>query len=361
MSTPEKKDASKVENDKVESMETVAENSADYGISAPTDLDDFYQKLQPEMRRPKPSPDAIAAALEVVQRLAAQADAEAGAVVAQEITLPADARSCSVCGYQNRGSNKFCGMCGQPVGSGETDVTKTAKFSTETEEGSLGNFLPDRVSSPSGRAAENTHAPNPETQPGAHHYHHHYHHHYFPEGREGMTPHASSAARETEKPLRPTPIVRGETMSRAEAAVRRVTQEWVLACNTKNLDDLLDLYMADAMVLRSNYPAVRGASAVREFFFGALDAGLGEVEIEPLRVDVIGDIAYEAGRCKALVPGAGKRREERGKYLWVLMRQSSGEWKLAADCWSSDLTFTGAESEAKPAAFAKPVPLRKNS
>ncbi len=83
--------------------------------------------------------------------------------------------------------------------------------------------------------------------------------------------------------LRPTAALRGD-MSRAEAAVRSVTQEWVLACNTKHLDDLLELYTGDAIVLRSNCPPIRGASALREFFFGALDAGLGEVEIEPLRV-----------------------------------------------------------------------------
>ena len=61
-----------------------------------------------------------------------------------------------------------------------------------------------------------------------------------------------------------------------------------------------------ALVLRSNYPPIRGAAAVREFFFGALDAGLGEVEIEPLRVDIVGDLAYEAGRCKALIPSSDR-------------------------------------------------------
>ena len=93
---------------------------------------------------------------------------------------------------------------------------------------------------------------------------------------------------------------------------------------------MLELYTADALLLRSNCPPVRGAAAVREFFFAALDAGLGEVEVEPLRVEVVGDMAYEAGRCKALVPGAaGKRREERAKYLWVFARQANSEWKLA--------------------------------
>jgi len=161
--------------------------------------------------------------------------------------------------------------------------------------------------------------------------------------------------------MRPTAALRGD-MSRAEAAVRRITQEWVLACNTKHLDDLLELYIADALVLRSNYPPVRGAAAVREFFFGALDAGLGEVEIEPLRVDVAGELAYEAGRFKALVPSAtGKRREERGKYVWVCSRQSNGEWKLAVDCWSSDLALTTMESDIPTGAQVKSTQPRKGT
>jgi uncharacterized protein (TIGR02246 family) len=161
--------------------------------------------------------------------------------------------------------------------------------------------------------------------------------------------------------LRGSPVLKGD-MSRGEAAVRRVTQEWVLACNTKHLDDLLDLYAPDALVLRSNYPSVRGAAATREFFFNALDSGLGEVELEPLRVEVVGGIAYEAGRCKALVSGglAGKRREERGKYLWVLTKQDDGDWKLAADCWSSDLTLPAGESETALALGAKPGLPRKS-
>jgi ketosteroid isomerase-like protein len=196
-----------------------------------------------------------------------------------------------------------------------------------------------------------------------HHYHHHYHHHYFPGAQPGMVPgaipHAAEPARDIER-FRPTAALRGD-MSRAEAAVRRIGHEWVLACNTKHLDDLLELYSADPMVLRSNYPPIRGAAAVREFLFSAIEAGLGEVELEPLRVEVVGDLAYEAGRCKALVPSAtGKRREERGKYLWVCARQSNGEWKLAADCWSSDLTLGATlESDVPAGASVRSSQARK--
>jgi hypothetical protein len=45
----------------------------------------------------------------------------------------------------------------------------------------------------------------------------------------------------------------------------------------------------------------------------------------------------------------GKRREERGKYLVILNRQAGGEWKIVADCWSSDLSLgIASEPAAKP-------------
>ena len=92
-------------------------------------------------------------------------------------------------------------------------------------------------------------------------------------------------------------------------------------------------------MLRPNVPPVRGTAAIREFFFGVLDAGLGEVEMDVLRVEIFGDVAYEAGRCKMLVPTPlGKRREERGKYLIMSIR-NAGEWKIVSDNWSTDLSL----------------------
>lgn len=332
-----------------------------------SEMDELYRRLQPETRRVKPSPDAIAAALEAAQRLAAEADAE-DAASDEARDLPDSGGSvCRVCGYRNRGSNKFCGMCGVAVAQGEDTALPSHEERRPSRAIALhpNPFLdpePELEPEPQQELRiERRPVANRSAANETHHYHHHYHHHYFPGGEamgQGTAPRSGADARDPDK-MRPTAALRGD-MSRAEAAVRRITQEWVLACNTKHLDDLLDLYVADALVLRSNYPPVRGAAAVREFFFGALDAGLGEVEVEPLRVEVAGDLAYEAGRCKALVPSAtGKRREERGKYLWVCARQSNGEWKLAADCWSSDLTFTTLESDVPPSSGVKQNQARK--
>lgn len=319
-------------------------------------LSEIYERLYPEIRRHRPNQEAITAALQAMQRLATEMDSEQAAEVsAGDATGDSPLRTatfastaCAACGHQNRGGNKFCGNCGLPI---EPVPIQSGAFDSSS------------MADESPQQGREVHA-QPGTAGGVHHYHHHYHHHYLPGGSEAgfvsQRPNAPESAREADR-LRIAAAAKGEPMSRSEAAVRRLTQEWVLACNTRQLDELLDLYAPDALVLRSNLPAIRGAAAVREFFFAALEAGLGEVSVEPMRVEVGGDLAHEVGRYSALVPGtAGKRREERGKYLWVFARQNSGEWKLVSECWSADLTLTGAESEIpKPATpVSKGVPRK---
>jgi ketosteroid isomerase-like protein len=325
-------------------------------------LGEIYQRLYPEMRRPKPNQEAIAAALQAMQRLTMEADSEAVAEDASAETGASASHACQVCGYHNGAGNKFCGMCGLAVGTEAPDSSETTAPAFAMPALDFDNEPSSQTAPPAPESADEVH-PQPGAPAGTHHYHHHYHHHYFQGGHAtDATPRLNSpeSAREADR-MRVAAAAKGEPMSRSEAAVRRLTQEWVLACNTRQLDELMELYSADALVLRSNLPPIRGAIAVREFFFSSLEAGLGEVAVEPMRVEVLGDLAHEVGRYSALVPGtAGKRREERGKYLWVFAKQSSGDWKLVSECWSSDLTLSGAESDVpKPAAPpAKPQPRR---
>lgn len=272
-------------------------------------IDDFFRRLKQDLHQPKPGNESIAAALQAVQRLTSQVDADASASAAAEAVAT---RACIACGSQNPLDNRFCAICGVPQ--------QDAPFSPEAS-------IAARPKSAAPAA-------------GQHHYHHHYHHHYFSSSDAGSL--SGSEQRPANAPIARdvrtrTPLA-GASLSRSEAAVRKLTQDWALACNNKQLDDLVELYGADAVVLRPNVPPVRGTAAIREFFFGVLDAGLGEVEMDTFRVEVFGDIAYEAGRCQMLVPFMGKRREERGKYLLTLVRQA-GDWKILADCWSSDLSL----------------------
>ncbi len=318
-------------------------------------LGEIYQRLYPEMRRPKPDQQAIAAALQAMRQLTMEADVETAAENAAFETQTGRAEAgvpCRTCGHRNREGSKFCGGCGVTLGSEPAQSSDFSPASPAVASRGENNASPE--------AAQEVHASNPAA--AVHHYHHHYHHHYFQGGQEpaAYTPRASSAesAREADR-LRIASAAKGEPMTRGEAAVRRLTQEWMLACNMRQLDELLELYSPDALVLRTNLPPIRGTMALREFFHGALEAGLGEVALDPIRVEVSGDLAHEVGRYSALVPGTvGKRREDRGKYLWVFARQSSGDWKLVSECWSSDLTLSGAESDFAKAAISPAKPRK---
>ena len=293
-------------------------------------LGEIYQRLYPEIKRPKPNQEAIAAALRAMQRLTMKMDSE----TAVEETTQAAA---------------------EPSTAPSPSVASAPKVSLPSTPPSTFSAPPNPIVTSAPSPAPRDVSPVSESAPGTHHYHHHYHHHFFPEGNEGAGAGAAAAAstraaspdsaREADR-LRMAAAAKGEPISKGEAAVRRLTQEWILACNTRQLDELLELYAPDALVLRSNLPMLRGAAQIREFFFSALESGLGEVALEPMRVDVVGDLAHEVGRYSALVPGTtGKRREERGKYLWVFAKQTGGEWKLVSECWSSDLTLSSAESD----------------
>ncbi len=265
-------------------------------------MDEFFNQLQSDMRRADLSQDAVAAAFEAIQQMGMEGEAE------KPMAPPpaGGAAACPGCGAEAVPEARFCGSCGSPLQAGAADA-----------------------------AAKPT--------SGHHHYHHHYHHHFFPAGSQPAVPQAGRPVPVPTGAKQPVPVrspLATTGLSRAEAALRKVSQDWVQACNTKHLDDMIELYAADALVLRPNVAAIRGAAAIREYFAGALGAGLGEVELEPLRVDMFADVAYEAGRCKMLTPVTlGKRREERGKYMIIFHRQGTNEWKIVSDCWSTDLSL----------------------
>jgi len=304
---------------------------AEANAKAPADA--FCERLNTELRWPKPSQAAIAAAVEAMQRVGLEADSEN---MVNTTVKQTEARICAACGAQNRDVNKFCGLCGAPLLDKKPIPSATAEPASVEHAG------------PSSTAAN-----------GQHHYYHHYHHHFFATATESGYPETNFAPRvvpdhAAKESVPSRAPLNAPAISRAEATIRKQTQALALACNSKQLDDLVDVYAPDALLLRSNTPPLRGSAAIREHFFGLLESGLGEVELEPLRVEIVGEMAYEAGRCQMLVPFAlGKRREERGKYLMVYNRRSTGEWKIMVDCWSSDLNLS-VVSEPEPAKTVLP-------
>jgi uncharacterized protein (TIGR02246 family) len=287
------------------------------------ELDEFFQRLPANFRWPKPSDEAVAAAVEAIQRLSGGSGAEA--VLAEGAAEVGD--NCAGCAGALPPGARFCVWCGL------------------AKDGSAAGAPSDA---------------HPRTG-GQHHVHHHYHHFAAGPG-QSAGPVAATGEVATPGPRGKPPVSSpaGSGNSRAEIAVRQVVQDWAQACNTKHLDDVLELYAADATVIRASLPPVRSLAAIREFLFSLLEAGLGDVEMESLRTDVMGEVALDLGRCKMLVPVAmGKRREERGKYLIVMARQPAGAWKIVADCWSSDTVVTPPAPADPGRKITEPPPARK--
>ena len=286
------------------------------------EVEDFFQRLPGNFRWPKPNAEAVAAAVEAIHRMSASPAAQDRAVAGDAGQAGTE---CSECGGVLPAGARFCVWCGI-------------------------------ASEP---AAADTTAPLHNRGGAQHHVHHHYHH-LIPSHE--MTSGAPAAEPQSSAPRGRAPGSAAKSAGgRAEAGARQVVQDWAQACNTKHIDDLLELYAADATLIRSSVPPVRSLPAIREYLVSLLEAGLGDVEMESLRVEVMGEIALDLGRCKMLVPVVmGKRREERGKYLIVLVRQPAGTWKILADCWSADLAVSASTLETAARKGNEPIPpLRK--
>ena len=261
-------------------------------------VDEFFVKINHDFRRPKPNEQAVASALNAIQRLGFEGRLELTGMNEDS------GEACQKCGASNSGVNRFCGYCGA---------------------------LLDRSEKPAGTSKRS----QTSTADGQHIYHHHYHHHYLDSSLGEENPELESkeaVAAKTPAPPAPSAPPTGNV----ESAFRQLVEDWTVYCNSRRLEDLVALYSADAIVLRPNVAPARGSVAIRQFLRATLDAGLGDVELKGADTGVLGEIACLTGRCRMLAPVAtGKRQEQTGKYL-IVARREKGEWKILADAWSLD-------------------------
>jgi len=301
--------------------------------------DDFFVKMNRDFRRPKPSQEAVAAALQAIQTLAGDAaenEAEStftdsafadptgdrAADRREDLHSETTGERCPKCRAVNSSSNRFCGFCGSSLLRREKPIAAPVASLREQP-------VRDHQAPPQAREQ---------------HVHHH-HHHYFPESLSV----ARHSFGEMKTALRGELAAPATDEAAAEAAIQKLVTDWTLCCNSRRLDDLVALYSADAIVLRANLAPAHGRTAIHQLLQAALQAGLGDVELEPADAGVLGDIACLTGKSRMLVPTApGKRHEETGKFL-IVARRESGGWKILADSWCID------SPQQAPAAAETPV------
>jgi uncharacterized protein (TIGR02246 family) len=125
----------------------------------------------------------------------------------------------------------------------------------------------------------------------------------------------------------------------AREGIDKTRSEYVAAWKAANASKIAELYTENALVLYPNQPAVTGRSAIVKYFerFFA-EFPQNEFELTSEEIEIAGQWAFDRGayRWKGIPRAGGEPAEDRGKYLVVLQRQASGEWKVARDMDNSD-------------------------
>jgi uncharacterized protein (TIGR02246 family) len=133
-----------------------------------------------------------------------------------------------------------------------------------------------------------------------------------------------------------SPLEGSGTTADVEATIRGLRQDFRTAFNTGNYDQAAALFAADGVFMSPNHEPATGPMAIERKLRGFGDEGYQDLKVETIRVDHSGDMAMEIGRYMvAIVKENGQSVTDQGKYLVVWRRL--GAWRVAADCWSSNL------------------------
>jgi uncharacterized protein (TIGR02246 family) len=121
-----------------------------------------------------------------------------------------------------------------------------------------------------------------------------------------------------------------------QSAIRGLTQDFATAFNTGNYDQAAALFTSDGFLMPPQREAVQGQKPIEVMLRRLGETGYQNLRLETIRVEESGDMAVEIGRYTAAVQQAnGTTVVERGKFVQTWRRL--GIWRMAANCWNSDL------------------------
>lgn len=109
------------------------------------------------------------------------------------------------------------------------------------------------------------------------------------------------------------------------------------AFNAGDAATLAGLYTVDAVVMAPNLARIEGRRGIQELWQNFFDAGVSDIDLETLELEVSGDRAAEVGRFSLTAPdGKGGRLTGHGKYIVLWLMGIDGVWRLHRDIWNND-------------------------
>jgi len=118
--------------------------------------------------------------------------------------------------------------------------------------------------------------------------------------------------------------------ARLDRAIAAANSEWGPAMQGGEIEPIVRAYMDDGVFVAIDGSSIRGKAAIADFYRGRFrknGLALG-TKIEPRRVIVDGNLAYEWGYGEVTVSKDGKPATAGGPYLTVWRKQADGDWKI---------------------------------
>jgi ketosteroid isomerase-like protein len=132
------------------------------------------------------------------------------------------------------------------------------------------------------------------------------------------------------------------------AAAREITTAMSTATGAGDVEAMVALYAADAMMMPPMMPTAKGTDQLRQFYKAMMSAKVS-LQLTQETADGAGDLMYTTGKYhyQEAPPGTGS---EDGKWLLVFRRGADAKWKVVAESWSA------IAPPPAPAPPAKPTP-----
>lgn len=119
------------------------------------------------------------------------------------------------------------------------------------------------------------------------------------------------------------------------AAIATLNQGFSDAFGRGDAAGIAAVYTSDATLLPPGGASVTGATDIKEFWQGVLEAGGTSLELETVALDQHGDIACEIGRGTLVVVDGDTTTTSPIKYVVFWLRTPDG-WRYETDIWNED-------------------------
>ena len=121
-------------------------------------------------------------------------------------------------------------------------------------------------------------------------------------------------------------------------AIRKADADWNTAMGSRNVDEFVNYFADDGVLMMPNMAAMNGAEAIRAGVSPMMSAMQVSWTATNADVAASGDLGYTTGTYQAsMTMPDGTTHPDNGKYVTIWKKQADGSWKVVVDIFNSDV------------------------